>query len=238
VIECQPAAMELVGSVAGVAEVVSTAGPLPEFDVQCALMSLPGVLGTTVDTIPGRTPYLAVAESSGSRVGHAMGPLHGFRIGLAWGGNPLHGSDRLRSVSLDLLLPLTQIQGIEWYSLHIGESARAEVNRSGGRIRQILTEHGGVPELADLMSGLDLILTVDTMTAHLAGALHRPVWTMLCWAPDWRWHLAAERTPWYPSMRLFRQPAPGCWQPVIEQLTAELRKLIAQESGSRTDKGK
>jgi ADP-heptose:LPS heptosyltransferase len=129
-------------------------------------------------------------------------------------------------MSLETLATLTRIPGIEWYSLHIGESVNAQIERSGAPIRRILTDHGGLPELAALMCCLDLVVTVDTMPAHLAGALNRPVWTMLSWAPDWRWQLEAERTPWYPSMRLFRQAAPGDWASVIEKVGGELRKIV------------
>jgi hypothetical protein len=238
ILECQPAAVKLLRSVEGIADVISTDSPLPGFDVQCALMSLPGRLGTTVDTIPGATPYVKADAGWTSRIRRALGPARRLRVGVAWAGNPLHGSDHFRSIPLDTLTGLAQIEGIEWYSLHIAKPARAELRSSGAPIRQVLSDHGGLPELAGLMSCLDLIVTVDTMPAHLAGALNRPVWTMLCWAPDWRWQLDRERSPWYPSMRLFRQAAPGDWASVVEQISTELKKMLVQVSENHTDKRK
>jgi tetratricopeptide (TPR) repeat protein len=236
IVECQPAAVPLLRSVDGIADVISTEAPLPAFDVQCALMSLPGLLGTTVETIPAATPYLSADAGWTSRLAQVILNGHALRVGIAWAGNPLHGSNHLRSMPLQTLSALTGIPGVEWYSLHAGSDMRAQVQQSGAPVRHILTDHGGLPELAGLMCCLDLILTVDTMPAHLAGALDRPVWTMLSWAPDWRWQLEQSRSPWYPSMRLFRQAAPGDWASVIEEVAGELRRMTAQDSTSGTDK--
>ena len=228
VVECQERLAALIGSVPGVSEVATPGEPLPPFDVQAALMSLPRLLGTTLGTIPGETPYLSIAPAPVQRWREILGPARGLRVGLAWAGNPEHANDRRRSLPLEALAPLGAVPGIECYSLHVGDRAAAEVHDSGGWVRRVLTENGlpvagGVSELGALMCCLDLVITADSMPAHLAGALGRPVWTLLARAADWRWQWEREDSPWYPTMRLFRQPRAGDWDAVVERVCREIR---------------
>ncbi len=225
----------LIRTIAGVAEVVTPEMPLPAFDEQALLMSLPRILGTDNDTIPGHTPYLHADPDLVERVRSFLGPARGLRVGLAWAGNPGHIGDRQRSIALAALAPLGDVVGVEWYSLHVGEKTAAEVRESGW-VREILSDSGGVPELAALMCCLDLVISVDSMPAHLAGALGRPVWTLLSMAADWRWREDREDTPWYPSMRLFRQERRNEWDEVVARVSQKILERSFQVSCPRTDK--
>ncbi len=158
----------LIRTIEGVTDVINPAMPLPPFDEQAPLMSLPRILGTTADTIPGNTPYLQADQQLVARLHEALGPAAGLRAGLAWAGNPDHLADRQRSMPLETLKPLGDLQGVEWFSLHIGEKACAEV-RQGGWVREILSDSGGVAELAALLLNLDLVISVDSVPAHWRG---------------------------------------------------------------------
>lgn len=250
VVECQERLAAIIRSIRGVSAVLSPESPLPPFDVQAALMSLPRLLGTTLDTIPCQTPYLSIEPALVDRWREMLGQPRGLRVGLAWAGNPQHANDRNRSFPLGVLGPLRAIPGIQCYSLHVGDKAAAEVRDSGGWVRQVLTENGltetglpeyglteagGVPELGALMCCLDLVITADTMPAHLAGALGRPVWTLLSGAADWRWHGEREDSPWYPTMRLFRQPRLGDWAAVVDRVCGEICDFSIKGPAMGTD---
>ena len=228
VVECQPAAAPIVRLASGVAEVILPEDALPHFDVQAALMSLPRILGAPAPGTPCGMPYVAFDREKAKRIAAQLGPKHGLRAGLAWAGNPENGCDRRRSMPLAVMAPLGACAAVEWFSLHVGEKARQEASASGGWIKSVLSDMGGLVELAALMACLDLVITVDTMPAHLAGALGRPVWNLLCAAPDWRWGRDGESSPWYPSMRLFRQSHPGDWQEVVERVSEALRGFPVQ----------
>jgi tetratricopeptide (TPR) repeat protein len=223
VVECQPSAVPIVRSIAGVADVVTPgATDCSEVAAAAPLLSLPRIFKTALSSVPGQGPYVSFDRNGADRMETALGPRCGLRVGLAWAGNPENGGDRGRSVTLETLAPLANMPGVEWISLHVGERARQEVQAAGGWLRAVLMENGGLMELAALMSRLDLVITVDTMAAHLAGALSRPVWTLLCAAADWRWLRTGESTPWYPSMRLFRQARPGDWGFVVDSVREAL----------------
>jgi ADP-heptose:LPS heptosyltransferase len=140
---------------------------------------------------------------------------------LAWAGSPAHKLDRYRSISPETFLPLFQQDDVAFFSLQIGPSGGAESLAQKGLID--LTEQiHDCADTAALIAELDLVVSVDTAVAHLAGALGRPVWTLLPYQPDWRWGLGGEETPWYPTMRLFRQPVVGDWPGVIQRIASEL----------------
>jgi len=188
---------------------------LPAHDLAVPLPSLPYLLKATARPVP--CPYLTAPDPSAIEAGGRL------RVGLVWAGNPAHMRDRERSIPLALLRPLLARPEIAWFSLQVGPG-REDIRRLGleGRLADIGAGVGDLLDTAQVAASLDLVITVDTSTAHLAGALGRPVWTMVSWLPDWRWGMHGRTTPWYPSMRLFRQPQPGDWDAVVDALAAAL----------------
>jgi hypothetical protein len=155
-------------------------------------------------------------------------------VGLIWSSNPQNRQARKRDIPLESLLPLLTAEGIDFFSLQMGD-ASAQIGLTPGA-SGIIEHKNQITDFSDtaaFMSELDLIISVDTAAAHLAGALGRPVWTLLAFAPDWRWGLEGESTPWYPTMRLFRQPALGDWESVISRVAAELERLASSRIRSR-----
>jgi len=224
VLEVQPALHDLLARTEGAARVIRRGETLPELTWQCPLMSLPLVLGTELDTIPARVPYI-VADAM--RVEAWRERLQGTtrRIGLAWAGNPGHPRDRLRSIPLEQFVPLLGVAGITFYSLQFGSGAE--------QMKQLPPDMGLVDlgdELKDfanaaaIVANLDLVISIDSAVAHLAGALGKPVWILLNKGCDWRWFLEREDSPWYPTARLFRQTTPGEWQEVVKRVEIALRQ--------------
>jgi tetratricopeptide (TPR) repeat protein len=194
---------------------------LPDFAYHCPLMSLPFVFATTRDSIPAAVPYLRVPEDARRAAASIPWPAARLRVGLVWSSGP---AGPFRSLPLALLDPVLRLDSLHFFSLQLGPAA-AEL----AQCRAPLTDlQDNMPDLADtgaLMAQLDLLITVDTCTAHLAGALGIPAWVLLPFAADWRWLTDRDDTPWYPTLRLFRQPSPGAWQPVIETIARALALL-------------
>ena len=216
IVECQPKIAGLVSRVAGVAAAITPGDAIPPCDFSAPLMSLPLLCGTTLETIPAAIPYLS-ARPDLSALMESRISATGLRVGVAWAGNPEHASDRHRSMPLSHFAALAEVPDITLYSLAPQGCGKAPW------LHEALHRDEGVEELAALIACLDLIVTVDTMPAHLAGALGKPVWTLLSAAADWRWFSAREITPWYPSMRLLRQERSGDWAPVVQRAAAGLR---------------
>ncbi len=206
-------------------EVVARGESLPGFDVQCPMLSLPVVFGTRLETIPGTVGYLPVDAGACEKWRRRLVEREKLRVGIAWAGNPLHSGDRYRSIPFAQWLPLLELEGIEFHSLQ----KQREESRCGHA--RLIDHTGELHDLADTaayVSALDLVITVDTAVAHLAGAMGKAVWTLLPVAPDWRWMLDRGDSPWYPGMRLFRQKRVGAWEDVI--------RAIAIESGILADR--
>jgi tetratricopeptide (TPR) repeat protein len=214
--------VSLLGSLAGVEQVVADDETPPPFDLQCPLMSLPLLFGTRVETIPAAIPYLRSGEALRSR---EAGPL---RVGLVWAGNPRHRNDRERSLPFAALAPLWSLAGIRWYSLQLGERRKDLAAAPAGLIEDLSQNLGDFSDTAAALSRLDLLLTVDTAVAHLAGALGCPAWVMLSRIPDWRWLLERSDSPWYPSLRLFRQAERGNWDDVVADIVPALALTAAE----------
>jgi tetratricopeptide (TPR) repeat protein len=210
----------------GVAAVFEAGWPQPQFEFHCPLMSLPVTLGTTLENIPAQVPYLPVPEDALREATALFEPTARLRVGLVWRGSPTHAEDNLRSVSFPLLEPLFGVANTEFFSLQLG-AGTAELAATNAKITDLAPAISDVADTAALLTQLDLLITVDTSVAHLAGALGRPVWVLLQHVPDWRWMMDREDSPWYPTMRLFRQRQPDDWQPVIEAVCAELQALAA-----------
>jgi len=228
VVECQQALVELFKTARGVSEVVAAGEPLPPFDFHVPMLSQPLVFKTTLETIPGEIHYLtadpARCEIWRQKIG---GERSRLRAGLVWGGNPANPGDRTRSIRLEKLLPLLRVEGVDFFSLQKDRGAE-QIREVPGAARII--DHTGslssFAETAALLVQLDLVISVDTAIVHLAGALGRPVWALLPLAPDWRWLLNRYDSPWYPTLRLFRQPRIADWDSVIVEVREQLEAFV------------
>ena len=199
-------------------------GSVPDHDVQSALLSLPRLAGTDADTVPATTPYLSPPDDAGFPALRESG----VHVGIAWAGKPTHRNDRNRSMPLTNLAPLFDVPGATFHSLQFDGPAQAiQVQGFTALVRDHRGSIGDFADSAALVAGLDLVIGVDTALVHLAGALGRPVWTLLPLVPDWRWQTGRKDSPWYPSMRLFRQTGPGRWKDVIERVRSALEKFAA-----------
>ena len=214
--EVQAELVDLAKSVPQVAQVAALNDPLPAFDVHAAMLTIPYILQTTLETIPGDVPYLRVPEEALERwrglVGSAVPAEATFKVGVVWQGSPTHKDDANRSLGLKQLGILAEVPGVTVFSLQkfMGAPAPGAVERTPWLID--LTEHiRDFTDTAALIEQLDLVIGVDTSVVHLAGALGRPVWTLLPFAPDWRWLMERTDSPWYPTMKLFRQKVRGNW---------------------------
>ena len=221
ILQCPASLTNLLATVEGVAEVVATDREVAGYDYHCALMSLPGVFGTRPDTIPAHIPYLFVPPTAFVSGPDAF-PADRRKVGIVWAGSATHINNRRRSCPREAVLPLARLPGIALYSLQKSDGAAAEPWPEGSGVIDLTDRLGDFADTAALIERLDLVLTVDTAVAHLAGALGKPVWVMLPQAPDWRWLLGRDDSPWYPTMRLFRQQAPGDWDGVMARVRAAL----------------
>ena len=218
----------LFASVPDVAEVLSVSAEPPRYDAHLALMSLPRVFGTTLDTMPCDVPYMDVSMERRHRAREklALGRTL-LKVGLAWAGSKAHTNDRNRSCRLSMLAPLFEVPGVAWYSLQHGDAAAQIASVQGATAMAPLLPDVSLDDTAALIAELDLIISVDTSIVHIAGALARPCWVLLPFAPDWRWLLGRDDSPWYPTLKLFRQPAMRDWESVVAQVAAQLRSLAS-----------
>ena len=202
---------------------VRTTDVLPAHDFQLPLLSLGGVLHTDETNIRSAVPYLSVSRKHAAEVAPQMAVPEGtLRVGLSWAGNPAQANDRRRSCPLVVLAPLFELPDIEWYSLQKGDGEEQIATvPAAARIRQ-LDARNDFARKAALIAELDLVISVCTSNAHMAGALGKPLWVLLCHAPDWRWRLDRSDSLWYPTAHLFRQPAPGDWASVVAEVRAAL----------------
>jgi len=198
------------------------------FDVHCPVLSLPMVFDTTLETIPRDVPYLRCDEEMARRWREKVGLRDGrMRVGIVWAGRPEHHHDRWRSMRLEQFGTLAKVAGTRWFSLQKGEAAaQAARPPEGMEIVDFTADLGDFADTAGLVEQLDLVITVDTAVAHLAGAMGKRVWVMLPTLPDWRWMLKGEKSPWYPTIRLFRQEKQGDWRGVMERVAEELSRGI------------
>lgn len=201
---------------------------LPEFDVHCPLMSVPGLVGTTLDTIPAPVPYLTAEPDRVSRWRERL-PGEGLRIGIAWQGNPAGTVDRGRSAALAEFAPLARLPGVRLVCLQKQHGLDQLDHLPPGMTVETLGESfdagpDAFLDAAAVMMTLDLVVSTDTAIVHLAGALGRPVWIALKAVPHWTWMIDREDSPWYPSARLFRQDTDGDWRGVFERMAAELTR--------------
>ena len=228
ILVCQPPLIGLLTRSPGVERLVAQGEALPEYDVHVPLMSLPGLLGTTLESVPADVPYLDAEPQLVEGWRHRLGSYPGFKVGIVWQGNPKFRLDHLRSIPLAQFAPLARVPGVHLFSLQKGPGAeqlaavtdRFPVTDLGRRLDDFM-------DTAAVLKNLDLVISVDTAIAHLAGALGIPVWVALPFVPDWRWLMDREDSPWYPSMRLFRQTRLGQWEDVFQRIAEALQRRLA-----------
>jgi Flp pilus assembly protein TadD len=241
ILEVKPAVQRLLAAVPGVAHCIDRSStPSLAFDLHCPLGSLPLAFGTRLDTIPFAQGFLPAPPAARvkawqdrleDRLQDRLGPRTRFRVGLVWSGDPGHNNDHNRSISLRALAPLLDCD-VQFVSLQKGIRDRDRAFL--GEREDIIDLTGQLTdfsETAGLVSCLDLVISVDTSVVHLAGALGAPVWTMLPFNPDWRWLLNRDDSPWYQSMRLFRQPKRDDWASVVDNVRSELEALVSTWRG-------
>lgn len=229
----------LLQGLAGVHQLIGQGETVPSYDYHCPLMSLPRILGITLDTIPATLPYLRADASKVQDWARRMGPAcQALRVGLTWAGEARPGSDEVemnqrRSMTFARLTPLLDLPGIEFYSVQKGEAAQNQLSLSPYKHRVIDLSAGfsDFAETAALLENLDLLISVDTAVVHLAGALGKPVWLLNRFDTCWRWLLERNDSPWYPGvMRIFRQPTAGDWDTVVAE-TKQALHLLSQSHG-------
>ncbi|WP_042695502.1 tetratricopeptide repeat protein [Azospirillum sp. B506] len=227
VLEVQRPLLPLIQGVAGAAQVIARGDPLPPFDLECPLMSLPRAFATALDSVPADTPYLRPDPARVARWRDRLATQGGVRVGIVWAGNPRFPGDEERSPRLAGLRDLFDVPGCRFYGLQMGPG-RADL--AAAVLPDCFADLG--PEIADfadtaaIMANLDLVVSSCTAPAHLAGALGVPLWVALPFSADWRWLTGRDDSPWYPTARLFRQPAPGDWSAVAGRMAAELAALV------------
>ena len=235
VLAVQPSLLRLMSSLGGGATVVAIGDNLPKADLRCPMLSLPRVLGTNqVADIPATTPYLRADPDAVARWQRRAASLRGLRVGLVWAGNPEDARmDRRRSMALAALAPLADLPGVSLVSLQVGRVAQAPPESPlGGAVHDWTAELGDFAETAALIEALDLVISVDTAVVHLAGALGKPVWLLNRFDTCWRWLLGRDDSPWYPTLRQFRQTAPGQWDDVVARVCTALTDMAAQPAAT------
>ena len=224
---CQPELKRLLQSAAGIDVLAASGETVPMFDVHLPLLSLPHVLGTTLENLPAGAPYL----SPPSELAIDLPTSPNFKIGIAWSGSSGNRHDHKRSIELAVFSALFDLEGCDFVSLQVGPQ-HGDIAEQGltTKLFDLADRLNDFADTAAVIAQLDLVITVDTAVAHLAGALGRPVWVLLPFSPDWRWLQDRSDSPWYPTMRLFRQPSPGKWPEVIVQVRQALIERIGQST--------
>ena len=227
VVRCKPEIAALLEQTTGVDEVISISTEIDpaQFDVHVHMMSLPHLLSITLENLPNTTPYLHAPAVLTKQLNESIGSSD-FKVGLAWSGSPANPKNYIRKISLVELAPLADIPGIRFFGLQKGPGSEQALAPPANMVfTDLADELSDFSHTAAAIENLDLVITVDSAVAHLAGALGKPVWTLLYSPPDWRYLIQREDSPWYPTMRIFRQDERKTWEPVVERLAAELRQI-------------
>jgi hypothetical protein len=219
---CPEPLVGLLAGAPGIDSLVLPEDPLPPFDVHAPLMSLPHLLGTTLQTIPADVPYLSADPAATARWRSELNAVAGLKVGIAWSGSPRHPADRWRSIPLKHFGRLASLPDVKLYSLQKGPGSE-QLARADFPIEDWGARWPDMAATAAAVESLDLVIACDTALVHLAGALAKPVWIALPVAPDWRWLLGRSDSPWYPTARLFRQQAWGEWDAVFDEIAAALQ---------------
>jgi tetratricopeptide (TPR) repeat protein len=196
------------------------------FDVFTSLLDMPNVFGTTLETIPAEVPYI-FADRARVEYWRTKISQPGFKVGIVWAGSPTHGNDRYRSCRLEFFAPLTKMGAVRLYGLQAGKAA-AQMDELAGTmpITNLAKEFKDFTDTAAAIENMDLIISVDTSVLHLAGAMGKPAWALLPFAPEWRWMLNRQDSPWYPTIKLFRQDTWNGWDGVFRRVAEELSFMV------------
>jgi tetratricopeptide (TPR) repeat protein len=230
---CKENLRRLLATCVGVDSVFVTGDELPSYDVQVPLLSVPGLLGATLETIPAEVPYLSPDEASIAEWRGELGDARGLKIGIAWQGNPAQRRDEFRSIPLAQFGGIARARGVQVYSLQFGPgSEQLQAVAADWPVVELGQRLGDFYRTAAFIRNLDLVISCDSAPVHLAGALGVPVWLALAFAADWRWLVDRTDSPWYPTMRIFRQSRPGDWESAFRQIEQELARLVESKSAS------
>jgi tetratricopeptide (TPR) repeat protein len=229
IVTCQPKLKALLKGMDGISDVFDNTEPLPAFDACCPLMSLPRIFGTTLESIPARVPYLYPDAEKALRWKARLAGAS-LKVGLYWATDTQSRFASLKSFTLGELATLADIAGVTYYSLQRGAAASQAAHPPRGMaLVDLSAELADFSDDAALIANLDLVISIDTATAHLAGALGTPVWTLTHFPPEWRWLLGRDDSPWYPGMRLFRQARAQPWK----QVTSRVSEALRQHAGTQ-----
>jgi len=229
VLEVPKSLARLARTVAGTSQVIGASDLLPAFDCHCPLLSLPRVFKTNLATIPDAVPYLSVPAEASAAWAERIAAAPGLRVGVVWSGSMVGVIDR-RPIDLRLLQPLWEVPDVNWFSLQVGDRSRDLSLLDGVKIADLSPWLADFAETAAAIRHLDLVITIDTSVAHLAGALGRLTWVLLPFNSDWRWLRKREDSPWYPTARLFRQRKAGDWSNVTREVAAALAQIAHRRS--------
>ena len=236
VVEVQAALVPLLARCRGIDELIPSGAAPPRCDFQLPLMSLPGAFGTQLESIPADIPYVVPDPERVNAWQARLAHVNGFRVGIGWQGNKQYRGDRQRSIALEHFAALEAVPGVQLVSLQKGDGARqiASLDRpfSLAQVDDLDSTGGAFMDTAGILANLDLVITSDTALAHLAGAMGVEVWIALPYAADWRWFRERDDSPWYPTVRLFRQERRGDWQSVFSRIAAELTLRVARRDKS------
>ncbi len=230
---CAEPLVNLFETVKGIDRIIPEGRDIPAFDVQAPLLSLPGIFATTPETIPSSKFYLSADPAKAAAWKQRLADCPGLKVGVVWRGGAKFGNDRNRSTTADQFAPFLAREGITIVSLQ-QDATPGDIKALGvnGPFINAGPEFGDFADTAACMANLDLVITVDTSCCHLAGALSVPVWNLLAFAADWRWLRGRDDTPWYPSMRLFRQPQPDDWAAVAESVRKALEEKLKKSTAA------
>jgi len=237
---CERELQRIAERIPGITSVINSEddGALPEFDLHCPLMSLPFCFRTSLETIPFSAPYISAPIDAVSQWAFRLAGLFPIRVGIVWAGSPTLRDDAKRNVTPPDLAPLAAVCGVHWVSLQKGHAA-VQIGHWEGPILDPMDDCHDFLDTAALIENLDLVIAVDTAVAHLAGAMGKPVWLLNRAGSEWRWGVEGERTPWYPSMRIFRQRRSLDWHALIVEVAQELdafcTRFRSQEAGASGD---
>ena len=234
ILECQSSLIPLFKSISGIDQMVDGTKDTPvKYDYHIPMLSLPRIFNTREETIPQKIPYLSPDQRARKKIKQRLAiDKKLFNIGIVWSGNPQHGNDHRRTCELFRFKTLKTIKKTQLFSLQKGEAASDLKNNNINWLTDLAPLIDDFSDTAAIIQKLDLVITVDTSVAHLAGALGKRVWILLPYHPDWRWMLKRKDSPWYPTARLFRQNKPGNWKKIFKDFKQELQSLIKNTKGN------